>query len=208
MGRTSKRFSILSHFSIGPEANIQESKTQEVVKVTGQFLPFKQEAVLESHMTLQKAVPKECIHARLLLLSPFPHEAPPFAKSVAWLSSGTGSVNVEVYRLSGAENHFFRLYVVACSSGVSLKLPPLFRGVISIVGYRDAETKDRMRCAPTFYKRVRQGLIRFEGRPTEDDDEIYIHAVGKIDLQLMDEDSGRPEWTGMGRLRRIILRKI
>ncbi|KAH7927067.1 hypothetical protein BV22DRAFT_305861 [Leucogyrophana mollusca] len=202
MSRLSQRLSVLSSFSslTGTTAN-----EKEVLTVTEQFLPRKQEPVFGDVFAFQKSVLTECIHARLLLLSPFPCDVPPFAKSVAYLASRSGSVRAEIYRLSGAENHFFRLYIFACGSNVSLTLPPLFRGVVCIDNYEHLRKKKRVQCARSFCERMKRGFIRFDAVALENDDEIYIHGSGKIKLRLMTEgEPGKVGWTRSDRMRRML----
>jgi len=72
---------------------IQEEDT---VLVTEQFLPRKQEAVFGDQFVFQTAATDKHIHAKLVMLSPFPCDPPPFAKSVVYLSSRSGSIKAEV----------------------------------------------------------------------------------------------------------------
>ncbi|KAH7910626.1 hypothetical protein BJ138DRAFT_81647 [Hygrophoropsis aurantiaca] len=202
MSRLSQRLSILSGFS---SLTSNSSNEEETLTVTEQFLPRRQNSVYGDVYAFQKSVQTECIYARLFLLSPFPCDVPPFAKSAAYLSSHSGSIRAEIYRLSGAENHFFRLYIFACGSNVSLTLPPLFRGIVSIDNHGQLMKKKRVQCARSFCDRMKRGFIRFDALALENDDEIYVQGAGRVSLQLMPEDGhANTGWTRSNRMRRIL----
>jgi hypothetical protein len=69
---------------------------EDTVFVTEQFLPRKQDAVFGDQFVFQTAATDKHIHAKLVMLSPFPSDSPPFAKSVAYLCSRSGSIKAEV----------------------------------------------------------------------------------------------------------------
>ncbi|KIJ69651.1 hypothetical protein HYDPIDRAFT_172973 [Hydnomerulius pinastri MD-312] len=173
--------------------------------VTEQFLPRRKDAAFGDQFVFQTASSHQCINAKLLLLPPFPCDAPPFAKSVAYLSSLSGPINTEVHRLPGAEGHFFRLYIFAREASVKVTLPPLFRGVVTIKSQNDVSQMKQIRCSRSFHDRMRRGFIRFDTCALENDDEICIHAEGKVELRLMANGSnGKVGWTRIDRhVRRI-----
>jgi hypothetical protein len=72
---------------------IQEENT---AFVTEQFLPRKQDAVFSDPFVFQTSATNQHIRARLIMLSPFPSDTVPLAKSVAYLSSRFGSIKAEV----------------------------------------------------------------------------------------------------------------
>jgi hypothetical protein len=69
---------------------------EDTVFVTEQFLPRKQDAVFGDQFVFQTAATNKNIHARLVMLPSFPSDSPPFAKSVEYLCSRTGSIKAEI----------------------------------------------------------------------------------------------------------------
>ncbi|KAH7889981.1 hypothetical protein F5I97DRAFT_1849074 [Phlebopus sp. FC_14] len=181
------------------------SAESEVAIVTEQFLPRRQDAVFGDQFVFQTATSNQCIHAKLLLLPPFPYDLSPFAKSVAYLSSRSGSINAEMYRLPGAENHFFRLYIFTREGSVRVTLPPFFRGVVTIKNYEGLCNGKQIRCSRSFHDRMRRGFIRVNTCALDNDDELCIHAEGKIELRLMaNGDKRKVGWRRFNRhVRRI-----
>ncbi|KAG1849157.1 hypothetical protein DFJ58DRAFT_458564 [Suillus subalutaceus] len=126
MSRLTPPLSLLSNLSaLSASTTTEEENT---AFVTEQFLPRKQDAVFGDPFVFQTSATNQHIRARLIMLSPFPSDTAPLAKSVAYLSSRFGSIKAEVFRTPGGENHFFRLHIFACSAGVKITLPPLFPG--------------------------------------------------------------------------------
>ncbi|KAF8842497.1 hypothetical protein BDN67DRAFT_989055 [Paxillus ammoniavirescens] len=186
----------------------QTLSDDKVATVTEQFLPRRQDAVFGDQFVFQTVSSQQRINAKLLLLAPLPCDAPPFAKSVAYLSSLSGSIYAMVHRLPGAESHFFRLYIFAREASVKVTLPPLFRGVVTIKNHGGLRQGKQIHCSRSVRDRMRRGFIRFDTIALENDDEVYIHAEGKIDLRLMaplaSRSSGKVGWTRIDRhVRRI-----
>ncbi|KAL4065276.1 hypothetical protein J3A83DRAFT_447829 [Scleroderma citrinum] len=169
MSRISQTLSLLGNLSSWSGAPPHENP--KVVTVTEQFLPRKQDAVFGDQFIFQTNLLRQRIDANLLLLPPFPCDHPPYAKSVAYLSSRSGSIKARVYRHPGAENHFFRLYIFARERGVSVTLPPMFRGVVSVKDYDLVRRRNKIKCSRTFREYMRCGLIRLNACASENDDE-------------------------------------
>ncbi|KAG2138947.1 hypothetical protein DEU56DRAFT_801005 [Suillus clintonianus] len=209
MSRLTPPLSLLSNLSaVSASTTTEEENT---VFVTEQFLPRKQDAVFGDQFVFQTSETNQHIRARLVMLSPFPCDARPFAKSVAFLSSRSGSIKAEVFRTPGAENHFFRLYIFACSAGVKIILPPSFRGTVSINDYESLRRKRQICCGRAFNKRMRRGFIKLGSScGLENDDEVLIHAEGKIELRLRTEgDVNDRVWSRMDRgMRKIFQRRL
>ncbi|KAF9228738.1 hypothetical protein BS17DRAFT_772439 [Gyrodon lividus] len=209
MSRISQTLSLLSNLSslsIGPNTTSEDEK---VAIVTEQFLPRRQDAVFGDQFVFQTVTSQQRINAKLLLLSPFPCDVSPFAKSVAYLSSLSGSIDAVVYRLPGAESHFFRLYIFARVASVKVTLPPLFRGVVTIKNHGGPSQRKHIRCSRSFHDRMRRGFIRFDTGALENDDEVYIHAEGKIELRLMASlKNGSNEKVGWTRIDRHVRRML
>lgn len=208
MSRLTPPLSLLSNLSaFSASATTEEENT---AFVTEQFLPRKQDAVFGDPFVFQTSATNQHIHARLVMLSPFPSDAVPLAKSVAYLSSRFGSIKAEVFRTPGAENHFFRLHIFACSAGVKIILPASFRGIVSINDYEGLRRRRQIRCGRTFNERMRRGFIRLGACALEDDDEVFIHAEGKIELMLRTEgDVNNKVWSRMDRgMRKIFQRRL
>ncbi|RDB24203.1 hypothetical protein Hypma_008703 [Hypsizygus marmoreus] len=141
---------------------------------------------IQRSVNLHKEVFNEDINIRVLLLPPpWPCASPPFVKSIIDLYSRFGSINTEVIRLSGAEDHFFRLYVISCEDNVKILLPNGFRGVISV-----ESCSSRIKYSAEVSTHIRKGLIRVNTTEIADDeDEVHIHSPGKVEIRLMDEES-------------------
>ncbi|KAF9244236.1 hypothetical protein BU15DRAFT_71792 [Melanogaster broomeanus] len=188
MSRISQTLSLLgnlSSLSVGPNtASEFHDEKPEVATVSEQFLPRRQDAVFGDQFVFQTVSSQQRISAKLLLLPPFPCDVPPFAKSVAYLSSLSGSVKAVVHRLPGAENHFFRLYIFAREANVKVTLPPLFRGVVTIKNHDGLRQRKQIHCSRPFRDRMRRGFIRFDTCALGNDDEVCIHAEGKIELRF------------------------
>ncbi|OAX41885.1 hypothetical protein K503DRAFT_767281 [Rhizopogon vinicolor AM-OR11-026] len=204
MSRLSPPLSLLSNLSAVSASTTTEE--EDTVFVTEQFLPRKQDAVFGDQFVFQTAATNKHIHAKLVMLPPFPTDSPPFAKSVAYLCSRSGSIKVELFRTVGAENHFFRLYIFACAAGVKITLPRSFRGIVSINDYEGLRARRQIRCARAFNERMRRGFIRISSCALENDDEIFIHAEGKIELKLRTDADDRV-WSRMDRGMRTIFQR-
>lgn len=200
----SQTFSLLTNLSSRSGA-LLPSDDPNVVNVTEQLLPRKQDAAFGEQFVFQTNLHHQRVDARLLLLPPFPCDNPPFAKSVAYLSSRSGSVRARVHRLPGAEEHLFRLCIFARERGVRVTLPPMFRGVVTIKDHDLVRRRKQIRCSRAFRERMRCGLIKFDTCASDNDDEVCIHADGKIELRLMTgEDKEKRSWTRLDRhVRRI-----
>ncbi|KAG1790877.1 uncharacterized protein HD556DRAFT_667287 [Suillus plorans] len=204
MSKLTPQLSLLSNLSAVSASTTREE--ENTVFVTEQFLPRKQDAVFGDPFVFQTSATNQDIRARLILLSPFPSDTAPLAKSVAYLSSRFGSIKAEVFRTHGADNHFFRLHIFACSAGVKITLPPTFRGIVSINDYEGLRRRRQIRCGRAFNEGMRRGFIRLGSCALENDDEIFIHAEGKIELMLRTEcDVNDRVWTRMDRGMRKIL---
>ncbi|KIK95965.1 hypothetical protein PAXRUDRAFT_826486 [Paxillus rubicundulus Ve08.2h10] len=206
ISQTLSLFSNLSSPSVGPNS---VSEDKNVATVTEQFLPRRQVAVFGDQFVFQTVSSQQRINAKLVLLPPFPWDAPPFAKSVAYLSSLSGSVNAVVHRLPGAESHLFRLYIFAREASVKVALPPLFRGVVTVKNHGGLRQRKQIHRSRSVRDRMRRGFIRFDTVALENDDEVYIHAEGKIELCLMasltSRSNGKVGWTRIDRhVRRIL----
>ncbi|KDQ59597.1 hypothetical protein JAAARDRAFT_626256 [Jaapia argillacea MUCL 33604] len=130
---------------------------------------------------------RERLELRVLLLSPFPSDLPPFAKSVVNVSSQSGSISVKVYRLGGAAStHFFKLHITAHSSNVVIILPSSFRGGIFILG-QTSSRHQRIWKDSAVRRRIRRGLIRLNGDPdtAEDEDEVVVRTKGRVRIQIV-----------------------
>lgn len=68
---------------------------------------------------------------------------------------------------------------------MKVTLPPLFRGVVNARNHDGAPRRGRVRYCRAFRDRMRCGLIRLDSYVLEDDDEVYIHAEGKMELRVM-----------------------
>ncbi|KAG2040177.1 hypothetical protein BDR03DRAFT_1008161 [Suillus americanus] len=209
MSRLTPPLSLLSNLS-ALSASTTTTEEENTIFVTEQFLPRKQDAVFGDPFVFQTSATNQHIRARLIMLSPFPSDTAALAKSVAYLSSRFGSIKAEVFRTPGAENHFFRLHIFACSAGVKITLPPSFRGIVSINDYEDLRRRRQIRCGRGFNERMRRGFIRLESCALENDDEVFIHAEGKIELMLRTEgDSSDRVWSRMDRgMRKIFQRRL
>lgn len=206
MSRLTPPLSLLSNLSaVSASTTTQE---ENAAFVTEQFLPRRQDAVFSDPFVFQTSATNQHIRARLIMLSPFPSDiVGPLAKSVAYLSSRFGSIKAEVFRTPGAENHFFRLHIFACSAGVKVTLPPTFRGIVSINDYEGLRRRRQIRCGRAFNERVRRGFIKFGSCALENDDEVFIHAEGKIELMLRTE--GNRVWSRMDRgMQKIFQRRL
>ncbi|KAG0706535.1 hypothetical protein DFH29DRAFT_155649 [Suillus ampliporus] len=208
MSRLTPPLSLLSNLSAVSASTTTEE--EDTVFVAEQFLPRKQDAVFGDQFVFQTSATNKHIRARLVMLSPFPSDTPPFAKSVAYLSSRSGSIKAEVFRTAGAENHFFRLYIFACSAGVKITLPPSFRGIVSINDYEGLRRRRQIRYTRAFNERIRRGFIRIGSSALENDDEVFIHAEAKIELRLRtDGDVNDRVWSRMDRgMRKIFQRRL
>ncbi|KAI6009384.1 hypothetical protein F5J12DRAFT_891490 [Pisolithus orientalis] len=149
MSRISQTFSLLTNLSSRSGA-LLPSDDPNVVNVTEQLLPRKQDAAFGEQFVFQTNLHHQRVDARLLLLPPFPCDNPPFAKSVAYLSSRSGSVRARVHRLPGAEEHLFRLCIFARERGVRVTLPPMFRGVVTIKDHDLVRRRKQIRCSRAF----------------------------------------------------------
>lgn len=90
---------------------------------------------------------------------------------------------------------------------MKITLPPSFRGIVSISDYEGLRRRREIRCGRAFNKRVRRGLIRFGCCALENDDEVFIHAEGKIELMLRTE--GNRVWSRMDRgMQKIFQRRL
>ncbi|KAG1736813.1 hypothetical protein EDB19DRAFT_1720509 [Suillus lakei] len=208
MSRLTPPLSLLSNLSaVSASTTTEEENT---AFVTEQFLPRKQDAVFGDQFVFQTSATNQHIRARLVMLPQSPSDIAPFAKSVAYLSSRFGSIKAEVFRTPGAENHFFRLHIFACSAGVKITLPPSFRGIISINDYEGLRRRRQIRCGRAFNERMRRGVIRLDSCALENDDEVFIHAEGKIELRLRTEgDVNDRVWSRMDRgMRKIFQRRL
>ncbi|TFK34815.1 hypothetical protein BDQ12DRAFT_612820 [Crucibulum laeve] len=157
-----------------------------------------------------REVQEEDINVRVLLLPPFPEDAPPFMKSAVDLFSRFGSVAVDLVRLSAAANHFVRLFITSCEEDVRVLLPAMFRGVIFI-----NRTRRNWACVH-YCKELRNqigaGNIRINPpheAEMEDEDEVHIHALGDVDIRIAEEGSPHPPmWNYLGskidRFRRML----
>ncbi|KAF8894718.1 hypothetical protein BD779DRAFT_1669187 [Infundibulicybe gibba] len=178
---------------------------------TEQLLPSKEGNKYAGHSVLFKETFAEDINSRVMLLAPWPGDAPPFMKSIIDLYSQSGSIVAEVSRLPGAGAHFFQLHVTSCEAGTQVTLPADFRGAIEI--NNGAHQVGGVKCSQNIDDRIEAGLVRFNtGESTEGEDEVHVQALGEIEIKLQDEaDVGpahRPTWTiresGLNRLRRIL----
>lgn len=203
MSRISQTLSLLSNLSSKSDAPPHENL--KVATVTEQFLPRKQDAVFGDQFVFQTNLLRQRIDAKLLLLPPFPCDNPPYAKSVAYLSSRSGSIKARVYRHPGAENHFFRLHIFARERGVRVTLPPMFRGVVSVKDHDLVRRRKKVWYSRAFREYVRCGLIRLNTSASENDDEVCIDSEGKIELHLTtSEDASKRGWPRIDhRVRRI-----
>ncbi|KAF8120959.1 hypothetical protein EV363DRAFT_1187559 [Boletus edulis] len=184
MSRISQTISLLSNlssFSVGPGTALEDDK----VDITEQFLPRRQDAVFGDQFIFQTTTLRQRIDAKLVLLPPLPCDVPPFAKSVIYLSNLSGPISVTVCRVPGAETHVFRLSIFARQADVKVTLPSLFRGVVNVNDPDGCLQRGQIRYCHAVRDGVRCGLIRLDSCALEDDDEVYIHAEGSIELRLM-----------------------
>jgi hypothetical protein len=93
---------------------------------------------------------------------------------------------------------------------VKITLPPSFRGIVSIDDYEGLRSRRQIRCSRTFNERMRRGFIRLECCALENEDEVFIHAEGKIELMLRTEgDVNNRVWSRMDRgMRKIFQRRL
>ncbi|KAI6007834.1 hypothetical protein EDC04DRAFT_937825 [Pisolithus marmoratus] len=203
MSRFSQTLSLLGNLSSRTTAPLLDNP--DIISVTEQLLPRRQDAAFGEQFVFQTNLLHQRIDARLLLLPPFPCDNPPFSKSVAYLSSRSGSIRARVYRLPGAEEHLFRLCIFARERGVKVTLPAMFRGVVTIKDRDLVRRRKQIRCSRAFRERMRCGLIRFDACASDNDDEVCIHADGKIELRLTTgEDREKHSWARLDRrVRRI-----
>lgn len=68
---------------------------------------------------------------------------------------------------------------------MKVTLPSLFRGVVNVKNNDGFCQKSQARYCRAFRERMRRGLIRLDASVLDDDDEVYIHAQGNIELRLM-----------------------
>lgn len=71
-------------------------QNEKVETITEQFLPRKQDAMFGDQFIFQTASLRQRINAKLVLLAPLPCDAPPYAKSVVYLSSLSGPIGATV----------------------------------------------------------------------------------------------------------------
>lgn len=64
-------------------------------------------------------------------------------------------------------------------------LPSLFRGVVNVRNHDGCSQTVRTRYCSAFRDRMRCGFIRLNSCVMENDDEVYIHAEGRIKIRLM-----------------------
>lgn len=81
----------------------------------------------------------------------------------------------------------------------------MFRGVVTIKDHDLVRRRKQIRCSRAFRERMRCGLIKFDTCASDNDDEVYIHTDGKIELRLMTgEDKEKRSWARLDRqVRRI-----
>jgi hypothetical protein len=80
--------------------DLTAAQEEDTAFVTEQFLPRKQDAVFGDPFVFQTLATNQHIRARLIMLSPFPSDTAPLAKSVAYLSSRFGSIKAEIVSAS------------------------------------------------------------------------------------------------------------
>ena len=79
---------------------------------------------------------------------------------------------------------------------------------MSINDYEGLRARRQIRCARAFNERMRRGFIRINSCALENDDEIFIHAEGKIELKLRTDIEDRV-WSQVDRgMRRIFQRRM
>lgn len=176
-----------------PKSRVAEKSLRFKKLSTEQLVPSKRGSQPNSCFSiLKRDVLHEDIHLRVLLLSPFSNkEAVACEKSIIDACSRTGSVMIEMMRLSGAAEHHFRLYVTADEGSVHVVLPSKFRGVIHIQGTRSLPTE--FVCSAELRKLVEEGDVRLNAAEVgEDEDEVFILAGRHVQFQLEAEKMEEP----------------
>ncbi|KAG5647197.1 hypothetical protein DXG03_001156 [Asterophora parasitica] len=121
-------------------------------------------------------------------------------KSIIDLFSRFGSVNAEIIRLAGAEQHHFKLHVTSSKENVKLLLPARFQGYIGVTGW----SRDRVNYNTELRRGIKRGEIRVNNDAQvirADEDEVHVHAAGNVEIRLMEEESLHPSpvvwyWNG------------
>jgi hypothetical protein len=138
------------------------------------------------------------------------NRAIPCEKSIIDACSQTGSVTIEMIRLSGATDHHFRLYVTADEGGANIILPTEFRGVIHI---KSATSQPiQFVCSAELRIRIEEGAVRLNAPEVGgNEDEVFVYAGKAVQFQMEAEKMEEPrkgvQWileSGLSRFRRLL----
>jgi len=190
-----------SLFSFSSSSRTRESSSFETPgarNITQQFVPVsrpsRSSADIEKRLAFDVVNYREVLGLKVLLLSPWPTDDAPFVRQPVNVYSYHGSVDAEIHRVPGAEDHHFVLDINAPEAhDVSVSLPPSFRGKVCVVGHRER----KIRTSKGFSKRVRTWhaqLVRYPTMVTtgiEDEDAVRINTKGCISIRLSGEDEDR-----------------
>ncbi|KAI0045148.1 hypothetical protein FA95DRAFT_167508 [Auriscalpium vulgare] len=165
-------------------------------RISEQVVPVPSRGVGPTRRHAEIVTLHEPLVLRISLLSPFPGDAPePLARSGIEVWSYKGRVRAEVFRLCGAENHAFRLVVMARNEPVTIVLPAHFRGALAVASHADASRRPRVSCAPAVRRALRRGDVHFGAAADTREDEVKVQTRGRITLLMMsDEGLPREEW--------------
>ncbi|KAF8955439.1 hypothetical protein BDZ97DRAFT_1857755 [Flammula alnicola] len=183
-----------------PKSCVEPLKLPNVQKSSRRSHFSTEQIKLKSFSSLRKEVHNEDINLRVLLLSPLPDEdATSWEKSTINTSSHSGSVTIEIIRLSGAANHHFRY-------SARVILPSKFRGNVYINSARSMPI--HVKCSAELRKSIDVGVVRLNapGLVRDDEDEVHIYAARSIKLQMQEEvrdQKNESLWILESRLSRI-----
>jgi hypothetical protein len=131
---------------------------------------------------------RETLGLKVLLLSPWPSDTAPFVRQPINIYSYKGSVDVEIHRVFGAEDHHFALEINALEARrVSVSLPSSFQGQVFVTGDRRIK---KIHTSKGFSRRVKNAFVRLTRSPVsrgENEDALQISTNGVVFIRLNGE---------------------